>query len=110
MVVLTIGNTASLFAQKAVEVCEAINDRKTFEYINDEENYKWFLLMCNMPFFSDKLEWGTSIRGAWWDRKIKFSCLGLWDGDDQLTESMEFDQNEWKVFVKAIIDFAKNEI
>jgi len=104
------GTMSSLFAQRAVEVCEAINNRKTFEYIEDEERYKWFLLMCNMPFFSDKLEWGTSIRGAWWNYKIKFSCLGLFEGYDQLTEPMEFNQNEWEVFIKAIVDFSKNEI
>ena len=101
------GSISSLFAQKAIEVCKAINDRETFEYIKYEENYKWFLLMCNMPFFYDKLEWGTSIRGAWWSNRITFSCLGLWDGEDQLTEPIRFDQNEWKLFIKSIIDFSQ---
>ena len=45
-----------LFAEKAVEVCAAINDGKTFEYIKDPENYRWLLLMCNMPFFINRLE------------------------------------------------------
>jgi hypothetical protein len=104
------GEMSFLFAQKAVEVCQAINNMKTFEYIENGTNYKWFLLMCNMPFFSDKLEWGTSIRGAWWDHKIEFSCLGLWDGDTQLSDTMTFDQDEWMRFISAVIEFAKNKI
>lgn len=61
------GEMAELFACKALEVCAAISNRTTFDYIKDAEQYRWYLVMCNMPFFSDKLEWGTSIRGAWWD-------------------------------------------
>ena len=57
-----------LFAEKALEVCLAITSGKTFEYQKEsDDNYRWYLIMCNMPFFVDKLEWGTSIRGAWWD-------------------------------------------
>lgn len=100
------GSMSELFAAKAVEVCAAINDSKTFEYIKEFENYKWYLLMCNMPFFAGKLNWGTSIRGAWWDYKIEFRSLGLWKGDQQITEPMEFNQDEWKRFVAAIIKFA----
>ena len=55
---------SELFAKKALEVCAAINDRKTFDYINNPEGHLWFLLMCNMPFFRSKLDWGTSIRAA----------------------------------------------
>ena len=100
------GSMSELFAVKAVEVCVAINDMRTFEYINDPENYKWYLLMCNMPFFVDKLEWGTSIMGAWWNYEIEYRSLGLWEGDQQLTEPMKFNQDEWKLFVAAIVEFA----
>jgi len=97
---------SELFAGKAVEVCAAITDGKTFEYIEDHENYKWYLLMCNMPFFSEKLEWGSSIRGAWWNQKITFQSLGLWKGDEQVTEVMDFSETEWKLFVDSILEFA----
>jgi hypothetical protein len=97
---------SELFAAKAVEICAAINCDKTFEYIKDQNNYIWFLLMCNMPFFVDKLEWGVSIRGAWWDYDIEFSSYGLWNGDEQLTEIMKFNSDEWKLFIDAFINFA----
>lgn len=99
-----------LFAAKAVEVCYAINNGATFYYIKKSENYKWFLLMCNMPFFEGKLEWGTSIRGAWWGarpgRQIELDSCGLWMGDQQLTETLKFGNDEWKLFIAAVIEFA----
>lgn len=101
-----------LFAKKAVEVCEVINTGKTFDYIKDQENYKWYLLMCNMPFFSEKLEWGGSIRGAWWcgnkDRVVEFDTCGFWDGDVQLCDTFRFNVEEWKSFITAVIDFSRS--
>lgn len=106
---------AVLFARKAVEVCAAINNRLTFEYISDPEDYKWFLLMCNMPFFVEKLEWGTSIRGAWWGymprkQKIEFESVGMWIGDDQICEKMKFNVDEWKKFIEILIEFVSDEM
>lgn len=100
-----------LFARRAVEVCEAINTKTTFEYIEDEENYRWYLLMCNMLFFADKLDWGGSIRGAWWgggmSGKIEFQSCGLWDGDKQLSSPMKFSVEEWEMFIGAVIEFSR---
>ena len=96
---------AELFASKAIEVCKAITERKTFEYIGSKENYKWFLLMCNIPFFSERIEWGTSIRGAWW-RDSTFNSCGLFDGENQITDELKFSAEEWANFVGAIVEFA----
>lgn len=103
-----------LFGKKALEVCKAISDKKTFEYQEDEENYKWFLVMVNMPFFKDKLEWGTSIRGAWWalygDDKFELNSCGLYeDGGtgqsiSQVLE-LKFNKEQWGLFVTAMENF-----
>lgn len=98
---------SELFAQKAIEVCRAINQRKTFDY-----DRQWYLLMCNMPFFCDRLEWGTSIRGAWWGMHqnhptTELVSCGLWVGDDQVT-SWFFNTEEWKRFILAIVEFAES--
>jgi len=42
-----------------------IKNRTTFEYIKDKENYRKFILSCN--FIQNWIEWGTSIRGAWFN-------------------------------------------
>lgn len=95
-----------LFARKAVEVCAAINDGKTFDYIKDANNYRWFLLMVNMPFFNGRLEWGTSVRGAWWDHGAqKLESCGLWRGNEQAL-SVEFTREEWMRFIAALVEFA----
>jgi hypothetical protein len=106
------GSMDELFARKAVEVCAAITNRATFEYIKDAENYRWFLLMCNMPFFQGKLNWGGSIRGAWWDAEKGFELqtCGLWLGNEQLTEPLTFSPDEWKKFIAAVIEFAAPEM
>lgn len=55
------------FAKKMIEVINAILTQTTFDYIKDESNYLNYITMCNMPFLKNKLEWGASIRGAWFD-------------------------------------------
>ena len=99
----------SLFTKKALEVCEAITKKKTFDYIDTEEGNLWYLIMVNMPFFDGKLEWGTSIRGAWWDYKVEFESCGIFIDGEQHTQTMKFTQDEWKLFISALIEFASGE-
>ena len=61
--------------------------------------------MCNMPFFANRLDWGTSIRGAWWN-DCTFQTCGLWNGYDQMLEQIKFTSEEWKRFINAVIEFA----
>jgi hypothetical protein len=97
---------AELFARKAVEVAAEINNGTTFDYIKRHEDRIWFLLMVNMPFFYPRLEWGTSIRGAWWqhDNHELDSC-GLFDGETQLGR-LTFTRDEWREFIAAVVEFA----
>lgn len=55
------------FAKKMIEVIESIINKTTFDYQKDKSNYINYLTMVNMPFLQGKLDWGTSIRGAWFD-------------------------------------------
>jgi hypothetical protein len=100
---------AEIFARKALEVCRAINDTKTFDYIEDPDNYRWYLLMVNMPFFAGRLNWGTSIRGAWWDHADQtLETCGIWRGDEQAL-SLKFTRDEWMRFVADLIAFASED-
>jgi hypothetical protein len=104
---------SELIAKKALEVCTAISKGETFEYIKEPEGRLWYLLMVNMPFFSDKLEWGTSVRGAWWaeppHKKIEFSSCGLFLDGKQLYETMEFTRDQWCEFIAAVVAFGAEE-
>lgn len=106
------GNIDKLFVTKAIEVCEAIAARDTFTYIKSPENYRWYLAICNMPFFIKRLEWGSSIRGAWWADDAAVLTLhtcGLFEGEEQLLE-LTFTREEWLRFMEAIVEFARAEI
>jgi hypothetical protein len=98
---------SELFASKAVEVCAAINDGKTFDYIKDADNYRWYLLMVNMPFFQGRLDGGTSIRGAWWAHNMPpVESCGLYEGGEQVLSLSMDDPREWQGFIRAVIEFA----
>ena len=99
---------SSMMAEKAIEVCKAISHRQTFDYIATEDGNLWYLIMVNMPFFQDKLEWGTSIRGAWWDlhgdATFTIESCGLLEGDEQLLE-LKLNETQWNEFIQAMIEF-----
>ena len=98
-----------LFVCKAIEVCEAITNKAVYHYITTENNHIWYLLMCNMPFFIERIDWGVSIRGAWWDSDIELKSCGLWvDGVQSLIT--KFNRDQWEEFICAIIEFAKPEL
>ncbi|WP_274644919.1 hypothetical protein [Pseudomonas serbica] len=104
---------SKLFASKAVEVCLAITKRTASEYVQDEDNYRWFLLMCNMPFFAKRIEWGTSLRGAWWnpDRSMmmELTSCGFWIGDEQKHKPLRFNTEQWRGFMLAVGEFAASD-
>ena len=102
---------AELFAEKALEVCAAISDSKTLDYISDAEQYRWYLLMVNMPFFAGRLDWGSSIRGAWWDYEVtELASCGLWDDGKQLVEPMQLTHTQWREFIAALRQFGKPNV
>lgn len=102
------GAMDDFLGQKALEVFRAICTQTTSEYIKEQEQYRWYITMCNMPFFKERIDWGTSIRGAWWDLRqppIK-DCWMFLDGKQ--LESLSFKDDEWSIFSKAVLDFSAN--
>ena len=61
------GELDELFCRKIIEVCKVILDRKNFEYIKDKENYINYILVCQILEKHGWINWGTSIRGAWFE-------------------------------------------
>lgn len=97
---------SDLFGRKAVEICIAITKKTTFKYIEDKENYQFYLLMLNMPFFSKRIEWGASIRGAWWcGGMVTIESCGLYSEDEEQMRKIDLNQIEWIRFVEAMSEF-----
>lgn len=97
-----------------LEVVEAILLRKTFEYIKEEPRYTRYLIVCNLPFLKGKLEWGGSIRGAWFDKGGYGGIVGALNGPPKKTPTysmscgeIEFEQNQICLFMEALVEWAK---
>lgn len=99
---------SDFLGKKSTEVLKAIHNSDNFEYIKDEDNYKWYIVICNFDFFAYRIEWGSSIRGAWFDFKQKdFESTGLFLNGRQV-DSISFEKEEdWKMFCEAIIEFSE---
>lgn len=79
-----------------IEVLECILNKKTFEYIEDNEKYYNYLMMVNIPFLKQKIEWGTSVRGAWFNvvKEIEICYIII-------------KKNEFEDFIKELIEWVK---
>ena len=80
-------------------VIDAILRGETFKLIEDKSQdwYLWYIVIVNMPFFVDKLEWGTSVRGAWFHfhRDTEFNGV---------LENKVFDDEDLKQCMKNIVE------
>jgi len=55
------------FGKDIFNIIEVIYNRKNFEYTENKDNYKKFIIVCNILNMNDWISWGTSIRGCWID-------------------------------------------
>lgn len=105
------------FAYWAIVVAKAISERKTFECMEKNGDI-FYLTMVNMPFFIGRLEWGTSIRGAWWDidrpypnMALSLDTDGIYSEDGKQLCPLKFnDNNEWLDFMDALYEFTNEEM
>jgi len=68
--VTTYDNAVSdWFGRVILRVALAVTRRTTLDEMKDPMRGREYLIAVNLPFFADRLEWGGSIRGAWWDWK-----------------------------------------
>lgn len=86
-------------AADMLNVLSAIQNRSSFEYISDDRNYRTYLTMINMPFLNGKLEWGTSIRGAWFD------CCGQDETYTFALGSISVPKKEFDIFIKELLEW-----
>lgn len=97
------GEVDEIFATNALATAEVISKLDGPQTIFDGPRYLSYLTMCNMPFFIARIDWGTSIRTAFWDtsKPIKLKSSGLWKNGKQIME-LEFTAEQWKEFISAM--------
>lgn len=93
-----------LFVKKIIEVCKVILNNKNYEYIEDENNYINYILVCQVLVNFDWIDWGTSIRGAWFQESFRRPILN-WMSDMGGYEPVNFTADN----LKALIEFIEKE-
>jgi len=92
------GELAELFGGNCLLVAKAITDRTTFEFIKQsEEHYRTYIITCNLPFFASRIDWGGSVRGAWWGCEQEPVCFDAFE----FTDSDDFER-----FISALYSWA----
>ena len=87
----------------------AITDGKTFEHIENKDNYISYLWCINHPSIKNKIDWGTSIRGAWWAHgKFVVSSCGIVCDGEQITK-LSMNRDGWIAFIAALNEFLSHE-
>lgn len=95
---------------QAVLVANNITNCTTFELYNEDP--ETYLTMINMPFFKNRVEWGTSIRGAWWEKRNTsdmFFSSRLFSNQQGKQVGLGVIGTEIKDFIVAINNFLKEE-
>jgi hypothetical protein len=94
------GAISVLLAENMLPVIKCILEKTTFVYISaNTEQYVNYITMVNTGFLADKIEWGTSIRGAWFDNfgttgDYEFDCGRVVVNGRDVTEFMR-DLLDW---------------
>lgn len=65
----------NMFCNIMIDVIKCIVNRTNLSY--QQDNYVAYLSIVNTHFLSDKLEWGTSIRTAWFDEYKEYDVNGI---------------------------------
>lgn len=95
----------SKLVTKMMPVIRAIHTGTTFEFIKDPQNYEDYIVCVNFPWFEGKLDWGTSIRGAWWSHDTKnFSEECMWVDGKQIILYTD-DPVAWDEMINALLQF-----
>lgn len=56
-----------ILVKRCLDVCDAVTNGTTFEYIDmSDDDRLWYTVILNFSFFAERVEWGMSIREAWW--------------------------------------------
>lgn len=96
------GKLDELFVKKIIEVCKVILNDKNYEYIEDENNYITYVLVCQLLVNFNWVDWGVSIRGAWFQESNLRPILTYWWNDMDGYETVDFTVDNLKTLIEFI--------
>lgn len=101
------GDLDERFVKTILEVCKIILENRNYEAIRDDNFYPKFIIVCNLLDHKKWIDWGSSIRGAWFqedrDNKpiLQYNIKEYGYDSDILPFSIDN--------LKALIDFIEKE-
>lgn len=105
------GGVDEMLAPRFTAVIKSILDRETFEHIKKSEQcYHDYLVVCNLPRFKDRIEWGVSIRGAWFELHKEFDFyneLPVTSGEG--CHLMCDDEAKYEAYIRGLIMWMEKE-
>lgn len=92
-----------LFINDILEVCKVILEKKNYEYIKDEKNYIKYALVCQLLDKFNWIEWGSSIRGAWFevDSRYDFKSKSTLSNSRDILDELEWWDDKHHVIEKV---------
>ena len=87
------------WCMEALSVIRAILTGTTFDMFRDPASEEVYLKMVNMPFMDGLLEWGGSIRGAWFDTQGNKRFF-------EFENVVTVERRDIKVFMEALLEWA----
>lgn len=92
------------FVKDIIEVCKVILEKRNFEYIEaSEDNYIKYILVCQLLDSFHWLNWGTSIRGAWFDGyHPNCKAKDIYDGNGRPSKVVPFTVDNLKDLIKFL--------
>ena len=61
------GSLDKLFVRTILGICGVILNRQTYAFIKDDNMYVVYIVVCQLLKKKSWINWGTSIRGAWFE-------------------------------------------
>lgn len=98
-----------VFGKKIFEVCKAINEGTTFEYIaKDDIHYTTYILVCQILDMFHWIDWGTSIRGAWFEEEHIHNIHSRYiiRDPDNLDKEIPFTEDN----IKMLLEFVEEDV
>lgn len=104
------GDLDEKFVKLILEVCEVILENRNWDYIEDEINYFAFIAVCQRLNSLGWIDWGTSIRGAWFYDQVYYE-FELDKKKQMIICDIEPDIPVYpcKESIRALIDFVEEE-
>lgn len=89
------------FGKKIFDVCKTILDGATFEYIQkSEQHYVDYILVCQLLEKFRWIEWGSSIRGAWFEEQDESRYIfAYWDGE---YKELQFTEENIRLLIEFV--------